>query len=470
ACPTGSVCLNPKRLTGALKRCATDAETGATCVETADTGPSLAWSTGYCSPLCTSDRDCAVGDYAGTCSLRVAGSSLEIWTGTPAGGGVCALPCEGASECPFGFDCRVDGRCDESTSSGGRSCAPCTAAPGPDGGVVVPATWRCRGTWYGADDGCDCGCGAVDPDCAGPTVASCDECPVDGGACGDCSLVDPENNAVCVSGPTAWRCTPSLFGDGTCDCGCGALDSDCASADASLCEMCRDADDGGCNGLDLGCPGRIDPSDNASCVSVGDWTCSDFYFGDGVCDCGCGAVDTDCDSAEASSCENCPLSGCSLLEFACPGSIDPSDNAHCVQAPEGFLCAPALFGDGACDCGCGVLDSDCRDALPESCEECPGGLRGGCNLDAEELCPGSIDPLDATKCGEAPPEWTCAPAFYGGGDEVCDCGCGVVDPDCADASVRSCTICHDMLDGGCNADGLDCPGSIAPSDNATCTG
>ena len=61
--------------------------------------------------------------------------------------------------------------------------------------------WTCYFEFYDNDDGCDCGCGIVDPDCADATVDSCDYCS-QVGSCGDpggCpSNIDPDNNAVCV--------------------------------------------------------------------------------------------------------------------------------------------------------------------------------------------------------------------------------------------------------------------------------
>jgi hypothetical protein len=64
-----------------------------------------------------------------------------------------------------------------------------------------PAGWTCFPDYYGAADGCDCGCGVVDPDCADATAASCDFCG-DVGTCGalgaDCSVLDPMNNAACL--------------------------------------------------------------------------------------------------------------------------------------------------------------------------------------------------------------------------------------------------------------------------------
>jgi hypothetical protein len=64
----------------------------------------------------------------------------------------------------------------------------------------VPDEWTCDPNWYGIDDGCDCGCGALDPDCANPTVDACEYCGYRG-SCNpgdmDCSDVQDNNNALC---------------------------------------------------------------------------------------------------------------------------------------------------------------------------------------------------------------------------------------------------------------------------------
>ena len=60
--------------------------------------------------------------------------------------------------------------------------------------------------------------------------------------------------------------------------------------------------------------------------------------------------------------------------------------------------------------------------------------------------------------------WSCNPNYYGS-DDGCDCGCGIFDPDCDDASVSSCLFCS--APGGCNTTG-SCPGMIDPANNAVC--
>jgi hypothetical protein len=59
----------------------------------------------------------------------------------------------------------------------------------------IPADWGCPANYYQANDGCDCGCGVVDPDCGNDeTDASCRF-----QWCGDGAAPDADNNAACVS-------------------------------------------------------------------------------------------------------------------------------------------------------------------------------------------------------------------------------------------------------------------------------
>ena len=60
----------------------------------------------------------------------------------------------------------------------------------------------------------------------------------------------------------------------------------------------------------------------------------------------------------------------------------------CMPPPEGFTCRGELYGDEACDCGCGVIDIDCPSELIAACAEygnqCPGN--------------GNPDPVDNSQC------------------------------------------------------------------------
>jgi hypothetical protein len=92
----------------------------------------------------------------------------------------------------------------------------------------------------------------VDPDTFQST-------PVPGGACLHIASAVVSMPAV----PAAWACDAQYFGDGACDCGCGAVDYGCDDATAASCDYCDDQ--GSCNAGD--CPGTIDPANNGVCVN-----------------------------------------------------------------------------------------------------------------------------------------------------------------------------------------------------------
>jgi hypothetical protein len=164
-------------------------------------------SVGYVGPavdaLCgtgwTSERVCGRPPVCGD-DLCTAGESADACPDDcfPAG---C-----GNGVCELGEDPGCDADC--STGSSGE----------------VPADWTCAEATYGAEDGCDCACGAPDPDCDDPGAAvyNCwepDEVCSPEGQC-----VAPGDGEV----PSTWGCDPSYYdaGDG-CDCGCGSFDPDC---------------------------------------------------------------------------------------------------------------------------------------------------------------------------------------------------------------------------------------------------
>ena len=64
----------------------------------------------------------------------------------------------------------------------------------------------------------------------------------------------------------------------------------------------------------------------------------------------------------------------------------------------------------------------------DSCQD-PGACSTNCD---------QINGNNNAVCGE--PGWTCKASSYGNGG-ACDCGCGVVDPDCADQSSSWCVTC-----------------------------
>jgi hypothetical protein len=69
--------------------------------------------------------------------------------------------------------------------------------------VEGPKGWNCAGSFYDAKDGCDCGCGLVDPDCESAAPEACEFCDNEGacldGLCEDVlDQLDPSDNSQCV--------------------------------------------------------------------------------------------------------------------------------------------------------------------------------------------------------------------------------------------------------------------------------
>ena len=352
-------------------------------------------------------------------------------------------------------DCEV---CDATGSCNTYACPGNIEPDDTSQCVAPPAEWTCLPSAYADGVECHCGCGVEDPDCEDSSAESCDVCYFSGScAGGSCpSSIDADDNSRCDV-PEGWTCAASLYGNGVCHCGCGVVDKDCSSASRDACEVCWT----GCSGEN--CPGRIDPDDNAVCSGVPpQWTCSDRFYKDGsICNCGCGALDPDCASDEIEACDSCDFEG-SCSARACPGTIDPDNNAICEQPspPADWTCGSWDYADGrTCHCGCGAIDLDCpEDAGVESCDEC---FQCG---SAE--CPNKIDPDDIGSCMPPPLGWTCGEESYGSGYS-CDCGCGVPDPDCSSTEASSCTWCP--VDYGSCADDYYCEG-ILSDDNARCAG
>jgi hypothetical protein len=292
------------------------------------------------------------------------------------------------------------------------ACQVCFDAAGEYRDCGAPGAWTCERSRRG-DGVCDCGCGEIDPDCEPGHGCYEAGCNVEG--CGLCH--DGKGGSTCGT-PPAFTCLKSFKGDGKCDCGCGNYDPDCKQSsclehgcDAPGCDVCHDA---------AGKP--------AACVAeTPGFTCDAARRGDGVCDCGCGEVDPDCEHGAGCAAAGCDAQGCAVChdmfgrDVPCAGS---------------WTCDAARFADGVCDCGCGRADPDCHD---QGCSD------AGCSKDACELR------HDGEGHAIRPESWTCKVEAYGTGDG-CDCGCGAPDPDCnagctePGCQAPSCDRCR--LEGG----------------------
>jgi surface protein len=209
-----------------------------------------------------------------------------------------------------------------------------STTPGPDG-------WTCSSGWYDEASQnttiwCDCECGIMDPDCdLDNAIQSCgvgEECAILSSsgvtACllssnSDYDFVDEalEEYFEDYSSSTSslaveaqgWTCNEYYFdADDGCDCNCGSLmDPDClgeytyiygCSLEAG--QTCGYAEIDGVIENTTSCinptPGAVvDPIPAAWQIAQFYWECSDSRFGDGVCDCGCGYFDIDCDQTDS---------------------------------------------------------------------------------------------------------------------------------------------------------------------------
>jgi len=146
----------------------------------------------------------------------------------------------------------------------------------------------------------------------------------------------------------------------------------------------------------------------------------------------------------------------SSKSFARPAArLLRSSPSRSRSVPSKWTCAADQYKGGVgngCDCGCGVPDPDC-DLMPVETID-------GCNMG---------DVCSSGKC--IPAGWTCPANYYdedmpGPTAMFCDCGCGIMDPDCTDATLASCNYCDDM--GGCNTKACDMMPTIDPMNNAVC--
>jgi hypothetical protein len=63
----------------------------------------------------------------------------------------------------------------------------------------VPKAWTCPAQHFASLDGCDCGCGAFDPDCPNPQADVCQYCDTEG-SCAEasgCDAIEPNDNSTC---------------------------------------------------------------------------------------------------------------------------------------------------------------------------------------------------------------------------------------------------------------------------------
>ncbi|MCB9740880.1 MAG: hypothetical protein H6747_16560 [Deltaproteobacteria bacterium] len=396
-----------------------------------------------CFPSCT-DKVCGddgCGGSCGTCDDPAKPLCEQ---------GVCLAGC--VPDC-VGKQCGGDG-C-------GGSCGACTGdASCSSVGHCVPKAWNCGEETFAGHNGCDCGCGADDPDCADPSqgLLGCAEGQIcKAGACED-------------KVPKAWTCAPFLYDDGLlCNCACGAPDPDCAddanlivdcttngcNKQAGVCSPCKANCDGKTCGSD-GCLGTCGSCDDAAlpycaagtCVEKAACTpdCSNKECGDDGCGGSCGACKNPAHACSAGVCAAPPDKSClGICGYQAIGGCwcdaGCKDRGDCCSDVFHCYCSPNCEGKTCGDDGCGGSCGNCTDQAAPHCADGKCGTTCVPSCDGKNCggdgCGGSCGSCAAgNTCQEwgkcVPDAWHCPAYLYGSGGVTanCDCGCGVPDPDC----------------------------------------
>jgi len=331
---------------------------------------SVAPSGCYCTEACVALGNCC-SDFAEHCQC-VPNCDGKV-CGSDGCGGSCG-DCDAAA--PF---CTDDGQCtDQCTPTcGNRQCGPdgCGGSCGTCGDdescywtyQCIPDNWTCDGVLYGDEQGCDCGCGAVDPDCEAEDDPFVYGCPFEAQVCADtgiCDITFCHDNDECGG---QWCTGAYAEGDFTFGGFCAepiqegdppgsicGIHEECASL---LCagDQCRQH----CES-DLACPG------DSICVGIpikdiGTRLVQGYA---GVCDLVAGSAtpcnaQTDCPGGERCIAVMDPVSGtprtvCSaLLDVNADGQPCDFDDCpagyRCEETDNGAVCALPCPG-GASDC------------------------------------------------------------------------------------------------------------------------
>ncbi len=358
--------------------------------------------------------------------------------------------CAESSDCPGSQTCDdgICGRCNtaEDCSEEGAQCLKHHCVKG----------WTCDGDRYG-DRKCDCGCGVPDIDCKSSRLDDCEwkHCnstlPVDGQnwlCMPECNEANREN--TCDVGKTPY-CANGFCSECAEDTHCAGNEkgSHCANGKCAACteDAHCDADHHCVGGKCAECAFNHPCAEGEACINgycLQGWTCYDYMYGDGLCDCGCGVKDIDCTSDSSSVCDSYR---CSNDADGRPWPVDENANWNCKVDSECGLNNPCTDRP--------VNKSHCYQGRCMECTDdthCAGGrcIEGQCIecMDNQDCSQGHCL---AHHCIE---EWKCWLGLYNAGNGYCDCGCGSFDPDCKDQTAES-----------CNGDN-QCPEGFHPSPNA----
>ena len=287
-----------------------------------------------------------------------------------------------------------------------------------------------------------------------------------------CPQLPPTTPAQLANGsrhakpPDGWTCQPELYFEAdsengqsySCDCGCGVIDPDCGYILPSC-----DLQTWNPQYTKLRCGGSEAPLDisycrleSATCQllppglargGVGDWTCIPDVYNEladpgtslNDCDCNCGGMDPDCQATY--------------------------DNIYCVGIVDEESGAPLpIPRERSLECRTYTGGAECQGKADEA-----KSVDGPAGPSCPQLPDTSPRLLNRGAWNKPPYGWTCEPERYYELDcpfvvqVVCDCGCGVIDPDCG-FEVESC----DKQEWNPSYTKLRCDGDVQPMDMMYC--
>ncbi len=427
---------------------------------------------------------------------------------------VCLQTNQPATEQCNGLDDDCDSSVDENNPGGGGGCS--TGQPGEcSAGILdcqngslsctpnnTPQSELCNGL----DDDCDASADEGNPEGGGGcSTGQSGECATGINNCQNGSLVCTPNNTpvpeVCDGLDN--DCDGSSDegnpgGGGSCTTGqlgeCAAGTNTCQNG-SLVCTANHTATSEQCNGLDDDCDGSTDegnPGGGAACstgllgvCAAGTMTCTG-----GTLSClqNTGATTEICGDSLDNNCDGQIDENCAVCDPLNPSPLCGANN-HCYPQSSGDpICTPPVGSQTQYEyC---VSDADCDDtsmcinvgATSAIClQMCRIGFNTDCTGFPDDVCGGLSTPLYIASqewgacftAGTAPDDWNCSSSYYGAADG-CDCGCGIFDPDCTNATATVCDYCD--LSGSCAEFDSDCSiwgcddlfCDINSTDNAVC--
>lgn len=255
------------------------------------------------------------------------------------------------------------------------------------------------------------------------------------------------------------------------DASCASLMSTEFSAGVLSCSDTCEFDTSACEPTAVCGNGVLETGESCDSLQLDGQTCADLGYSGGTLSC---SSDCELDETECSSGTGCDATSSGSLGIVYQGNTEDASNSISRHS-----CTPLGGGRGgdltlawtAPDSGCYSISIRSEQDL-----DTIASVHSSCDLDDELACDNNsgsdqlsavefeavantsyalvIDSFYESDEGSvtvvvspcAPEEWTCADEHFGRGDG-CDCGCGLLDPDCASATSSSCQVCD--LDGSC---------------------